>query len=391
MKRAMATNTNRAQGRNVLGELDRHIDVFRLAEERAFFWHTLFFVQSIEEYELFLWLEADAEELQGDTAYRAMSGEAEMQQRNVHQEAALVHYARAAFLRGGLVSLLHLGFLPFLPAWIDELGEREPSPKGLHKAEVLFPELDEHTLVAEALQEEIAGGGLVRQLRHLDVPDQCDLREQALQHYTRAARMRRRLLGGWLSDYATGKSRVRWDEVDLADLTRFKGQFLEVQAAIERIAPQGRDRQRDEISRTFYLGMVGSGRHTQALNEQKLKGMDRSITLARTLNPLYAQRTRLLEQIAMVSSGRSRRRRERQAAEEEWLRQAQLRVQNTKAGNYVRDADFGVVQVVRRNQKSLTIETASGYRERRPFHLIIDIVPDPSRPHTLPPSEEASS
>ncbi len=127
------------------------------------------------------------------------------------------------------------------------------------------------------------------------------------------------------------------------------------------------------------LGMVGSGRHTRALNEQKIAALDRTIKTANKLAPLYREHTRLLEQIEDVWSGRNQRRRRRKAAEEEWLRQAQVRVQSANKGDYMQDSAFGVVRVVRRNQKSLTIETASGYREARPFNRIIDIVPDPSQ------------
>jgi hypothetical protein len=64
--------TKAAQARNILGELDHRIGLDHYVEDRAFFWHELFFVQSIEEYLLFLWLEADDAEMQGDVALLQM-------------------------------------------------------------------------------------------------------------------------------------------------------------------------------------------------------------------------------------------------------------------------------------------------------------------------------
>ncbi len=381
--------TNAAQARNILGELDHRMGLDHYAEERASFWHELFFVQSIEEYLLFLWLEADAGELQGNVAQVARALEAEERLRDAHLQEALVHYAQAAHFRSGIVSLLRLDYRPFLPAWIDELADRWRGQEG-QEGEAIYPDLDEQALERFADRETIEGNVIFYQLRRLDDPAKPEQRDQALQHYKAAAQARRRLIGGWLLQYAKGMPRMTLDEIDLAELILLKKQLQEVRASIARIAPAARDPYVDTVGQTFHLGMVGSGRHTRALNERKMAALDRTIEVANKLAPFYRESARILEQIEDVWSGRNQRRRKRKAAEEEWLRKAQLRVQSAKKGDYVQDSAFGVVEVVRRNQKSLTIQTKSGYREARPFDRIIDIVSDPSQ---LPrkPSEEATS
>lgn len=381
---------NAAQARNVLGELDHRIGLYQYSEDRASFCHELFFVQSIEEYVLFLWLEADAEELRGNAARSARELETEERLRDAHQEVALAHYARAAFFRGGIVSLLHLGYQPFLPAWIDALGDRwhgQGVPQG---SEAIYPDLDDQALRSFADRETIEGNVIYYQLRYPYSPGQREQSEQAQQHYAVAGLARRRLIGGWLLQYAAGMPRMILDEVDMADLSRLAKQIQKVRATIARLAPAARDPYVDEVGQAFHLGMVGSGRHTRTLNERKMAALDRTIENANKLAPFYRESTRLLEQIEEVWSGRNQRRRRRKAVEEEWLRQAQLRVQNAKKGDYVQDASFGVVRVVRRNQKSLTIETKSGYREPRPFAQIIDIALDPSQ-SPQEPSDEAAS
>ncbi|HEU5382790.1 MAG TPA: hypothetical protein VFV38_45870 [Ktedonobacteraceae bacterium] len=381
--------TNAAQARNILGELDHRMGLDHYAEDRASFWHELFFVQSIEEYLLFLWLEADAEELQGNVAQAAIECEAEEQARDADLRAALIHYARAAAFRGGIISLLRLDYRPFLPAWIDELGERWHGQGEQQEGEAIYSHMDDQALGSFADRQFIEGNRLVSSLCSPSSPGLHEQRAQATQYYKAAALARRRLIGGWLLQYAAGQPRMILDEVDLADLKKLKTQLEEAQATIARLAPQARDPYVDEVGQVFHLGMVGSGHHTRALNERKMAALDRTIETANKLAPLYRERTRLLGQIEDVWSGRNQRRRKRKAAEEEWLRQTQERVQKAKGGDYVLDAAFGVVRVVRRNRKSLTIETTSGYREPRPFDRIIDIAPDPSQPPQASPQANA--
>lgn len=378
--------TNAAQARNILGELDHRMGLNHYAEDRASFWHELFFVQSVEEYLLFLWLEADDAEMQGNVALSQIERETGEQVYDAHQESALIHYARAAHFRGGIASLLKLDYQPFLPAWIDALGDRWHGQEG----EAIHPDMDDQALESFAGRETLEGNVILSRLRYPSSPAQREQRAQALQHYRVAALARRRLIGGWLLQYAAGMPRMILDEVDLAELTRLQKQLQEVRAAITRIAPAARDSYVEEVGQVFHLGMVGSGRHTRALNERKMAALDRTIETANKLAPFYTESARILERIEDVWSGRNQRRRRRKAAEEEWLRQAQLRVQSAKVGDYVQDAAFGVVRVVRRNQKSLTIETKSGYREARPFDRIIDLAPNPSQ-STQESSEEAAS
>jgi len=237
--------TSAAQARNILGELNHRMGLDRYAEDRASFWHELFVVQSIEEYLLFLWLESDAAEMQGNIALAQRGRETEEQVQDTSLEAALAHYARAALFRGGIVSLLQLGYRPFLPAWIDALGEHE-QPEG----EAIYPDMDDQELERFAYQETVEGNVIFYRLgRSLSLGQ----REQALQHYKAAALARRRLIGGWLLQYAAGRPRTILDEVDLADLTRLKKQLQEVRATIARVAPQTRDPYVDEVGQMFHL------------------------------------------------------------------------------------------------------------------------------------------
>lgn len=378
--------TNAAQARNILDELDHRMGLNHYAEDRAFFWHELFFVQSVEEYVLFLWLEADDAEMQGNITFSQIERETEEQGRDAHQESALIHYARAAHFRGGIASLLQLGYQPFLPAWIDTLGDRWH----VQEDEAISPGMDDQALESFARRETLEGNAILYRLRHPCSPDQREQCDQALQHYRVAALARRRLIGGWLLQYAAGMPRTILDEVDLAELILLKKQLQDVRATIARIAPAAHDSYVDKVGQVFHLGMVGSGRHTRALNKRKMAALDRTIETANKLVPLYTQSAQILGRIGDVWSGRNQRGRKRKAVEEEWLRQAQLRVQSAKKGDYVQDSAFGVVRVVRRNQKSLTIETKSGYREARPFVRIIDLAPNLSQPQQAH-SEEAAS
>ena len=330
--------TNAAQARNILDELDHRIGLDHYTEDRASFWHELFVVQSIEEYLLFLWLEADDAEMQGSVALSQIECATGEQVRDAIQELALVHYTRAAHFRGGVASLLKLDYQPFLPAWIDALEDRGHGQGG----EAIYPDLDGQALESFADRETIEGNVIFYQLRHPFPPDQRELHEQALQHYKAAALARRRLIGGWLLQYAAGRPKMTLDEVDLADLSRLKKQLQEVRATIARITPQTRDSYVDEVGQTFHMGMVGSGYHTRALNEHKMAALDWTIEAANKLAPFYRESVRVLGQIEDVWSGRNQRRRKQKAAEEEWLRKAQLRVQSAKKGDYVQDSAFGV-------------------------------------------------
>ncbi|GCE31973.1 hypothetical protein KDA_74570 [Dictyobacter alpinus] len=169
------------------------------------------------------------------------------------------------------------------------------------------------------------------------------------------------------------------DEQDQQELETFKLQLEPVQqqitaleAQLERLFPR-------DISDHFHLGMVGrGGRASAKLNKKKLGAMDRSFEVTKKLEPLYRERTRLTALITDVTSGRRKQQREKQARLEQWRQEAEARVRLAVVGDYVLDSAFGLVKVVRKNRKSLTIETSSGYREPRPFELIKDVASKPA-------------
>lgn len=147
-------------------------------------------------------------------------------------------------------------------------------------------------------------------------------------------------------------------------------QIATLEEQLERLYP------RDE-SQYFHLGMVGrGGRASAKLNARKIDAMDSSFEITKKLEPLYRERTRLTTLIADITSGCRKLQREKKARLEQRRQEAQIRVRQAVVGDYVLDSAFGLVKVVRKNQKSLTIETSSGYREVRRFELIKDVVRD---------------
>lgn len=145
-------------------------------------------------------------------------------------------------------------------------------------------------------------------------------------------------------------------------------QITDLEGQLERLYPRAK-------SAYFHLGMVGrGGRASAKLNARKIDAMESSFEITRKLEPLYRKRTRLTALITAITSGQRKQQREKEAIREQRRQEAQARVRAAKVGDSVLDSAFGVVKVVRKNQKSLTIETSSGYREVRRFELIKDVV-----------------
>ena len=164
------------------------------------------------------------------------------------------------------------------------------------------------------------------------------------------------------------------DEQDQQDLETFRRQLQPIEHQIARLEGKQRDPYLDAVAGTFHLGMVGgSGRRTARLNARKERALDKHIETAKKLEPLYRERARLLGLISAITSGKRRQQREAEARHAQRRREAEARIRAARPGDYVIDSAFGRVKVVRCNQKSLTIETESGYRERRPFNLIRDV------------------
>lgn len=151
------------------------------------------------------------------------------------------------------------------------------------------------------------------------------------------------------------------------DLTTLHSRLDDVNARIERLEARIPS---DPVGDSFHLGRVGGSgdRRTLArLNRLRATALDRILDTAIELEPLYRERDRLRRQIEDVESGRAERRARARAEREE-------RVRGARVGDVVLDSAFGEVRVVRVNRKTLTIETPSGYREARPYALILDVV-----------------
>ena len=172
------------------------------------------------------------------------------------------------------------------------------------------------------------------------------------------------------------------NEQDRQELDALQHQLESVQQQITALEGQLERLYPRTESAYFHLGMVGRGGHASAkLNARKIGAMDRSFEITRKLEPLYREWTRLTTLIAAITSGQRKQQREKEAIREQRRQEAQARVREAKVGDSVLDSAFGVVKVVRKNKKSLTIETSSGYREARRFELIKDVVRNPTKAH----------
>lgn len=133
---------------------------------------------------------------------------------------------------------------------------------------------------------------------------------------------------------------------------------------------KGEDKYLNEVGRHFHLGMVGgSGRNTRKLNKRRERALDRSLDAARTVTELHNRQQALERQLASLEEGRA------DAREAARLAVLEL-VKALKPGDPVMDSAYGECTVVRVNQKTLTIRSAAGTQEPRPFSLLA--------PKTLP-------
>lgn len=157
----------------------------------------------------------------------------------------------------------------------------------------------------------------------------------------------------------------------MADLAALRAEMEAVEARIARMVS---GTPVDPVGDAFHLGRVGGSgdRRTMArLNRHRERALERTIDVARALAPLYREHGDLRRRIADIESGRVERRERAKAASTE-------RVRTARVGDRVLDSAYGVATVVRVNRKTLTIETASGYREARPYSLILDVIHTPS-------------
>jgi hypothetical protein len=164
------------------------------------------------------------------------------------------------------------------------------------------------------------------------------------------------------------------DPIDQQELERLQRELEAVETKITRLEEGTHDRSLDDVSKSFHLGMVGgSGHGTRRLNARRERSLDKTIDTAVKLTPLYQQRARFKTAISEITSGARKRKREREAKRQAFLLEAQARVRQARKGDYVFDQAYDRVEVLARNQKSLSIRTPGGRREARQFEWIIDV------------------
>jgi len=125
----------------------------------------------------------------------------------------------------------------------------------------------------------------------------------------------------------------------------------------------------DQVKNAFHLGMVGGSgnrKNLNKLNQRRERSIDKSIEHAKQYIKLSNEKELIMKQIEFIESGRK----ERQETIKQIMREQVLAAQ---VDDIVIDSSYGECRIVRVNMKSLTIETASGYKEARPFNLIIGV------------------
>lgn len=150
-----------------------------------------------------------------------------------------------------------------------------------------------------------------------------------------------------------------------SELERLQAQRDALTARLAKLTPH--DAHLDAVAKLWRGAQVGGSGHRNAALDRRRealveKGMANGKEIDRTLRDLE----RVRGQIDDLTSGRAAARQRAAAAAAE-------RVRGAKVGDEVLDSAYGRATVVRVNQKSLTIQTPSGYREARKFSLIADV------------------
>lgn len=164
------------------------------------------------------------------------------------------------------------------------------------------------------------------------------------------------------------------DEQELRDIAELRQQLEPIEQQIAQLEARQHDPHLKQLSEYFHLGHVGgSGRGTSRLNRRREAALDKSIDTAKRLEPLYRQRAECLRRIEAITSGKQKHLHEARARAAQKRESALARILAVQPDEYVIDNLYGIVKVVRVNEKALTIEIRSGHRERRPFEAIRDV------------------
>lgn len=153
----------------------------------------------------------------------------------------------------------------------------------------------------------------------------------------------------------------------MVELEKLKSRLVEIDDKLKKL--NNSDPYLDQVSKYYHLGMIGGSgnrKNLNNLNKRRERSVDKSIEQAKLYNSLSIEKQDILRKIEYIESGKKERHENIKQIMKEQVLAAQI-------GDIVIDSDYGEVTVIRVNKKTLTIETASGYKEARPFDLIIGV------------------
>lgn len=153
----------------------------------------------------------------------------------------------------------------------------------------------------------------------------------------------------------------------MEELEMLKIKLDEVQQKLDKL--NNSDSYLDQVSKSFHLGMVGGSgnrKNINKLNQRRERSIDKSIENAKVFTKLFDNKQLLLKRIEFIESGKK----DKQDNIKQVMKDQVLAAQ---VGDIVVDSSYGECMVTRVNKKTLTIETASGYKEARAFDLIIGV------------------
>lgn len=139
------------------------------------------------------------------------------------------------------------------------------------------------------------------------------------------------------------------------ETAKMHSELSEIEAKINNLGRLENSSYTSQVSKSFYLGMVGgSGRNTYRLNQRREREMDKPIERAKILVELYKKRDNLKASILYIESGKR---------DQDKIKKDQTNIKladywkSLKAGDFI-DIGNGKTEITKKNAKSL--ETGSG-------------------------------
>lgn len=143
-------------------------------------------------------------------------------------------------------------------------------------------------------------------------------------------------------------------------LETLKSKLAQVQYKISKI--EGVRYYTDKVAESFHLGMVGgSGRNTARLNQRREADLEKTISNAVALQPLYRERSLLEYKIKDIESGGAANREEKK--KQSYILLAQY-WNNIKAGDKLDIGGNAPVEVTKKSRKSLEAQGVNGLQQK---------------------------